>query len=161
MQAAAYQGHEEIVRILIFSGSFLEPPDPYGRTLLWWAAAGGNLAIVEALLNQQHIDPQLADRFGRKPSWIAMKKGHVAVCKLLDVSVEEIDTERKASLKVTDESDFNFSFECGICMLRFPIPVRRYHCNLCFSPGLIVCEDCKKRGATCMKTGHALIEPED
>ncbi|KAH9876213.1 hypothetical protein J1614_004092, partial [Plenodomus biglobosus] len=159
MQAAAYEGHEETFRILIFSSSFLEPHDPYGRTLLWWAAAVGNPATVEALINQQRIDPQLADRFGRKPSWIAMKKGHVAVCKLLGVSDEEIDTERNASPKVSDKFEDRAHYECDVCTIRFPLHVRHYYCSICNGKRWFVCEDCKRRGATC-RMGHALVEAE-
>ncbi|KAJ8107873.1 hypothetical protein OPT61_g8568 [Boeremia exigua] len=80
--AAAYGGHTETLKLLVRSGS-TQLQDCYGRTLLWWAAAGGKTGTVETLIHQHNIDPERADNFGRKPLWIAVKKGHGAVSGLL------------------------------------------------------------------------------
>ncbi|KAJ8108903.1 hypothetical protein OPT61_g7845 [Boeremia exigua] len=95
--AAAYGGHTETLKLLVRSGS-TQLQDCYGRTLLWWAAAGGKTGTVETLIHQHNIDPERADNFGRKPLWIAVKKGHGAVSGLLqtcgELPVESTPLER-------------------------------------------------------------------
>ncbi|KAF2623587.1 ankyrin [Macroventuria anomochaeta] len=155
MHAAAYGGHKEALELLISSGSISQLQDYYGRTLLWWAAAGGNIATVEALINQHNVDPQTADRFGRKPFWIATKKGHGAVSKLLNGYIDETDTERKASTKVNNDQP---CLECDVCTSSIPTSARHYHCNFCTGGDWDVCEDCRKTEATCVEPSHTLVK---
>ncbi|KAK1918627.1 hypothetical protein CFE70_001353 [Pyrenophora teres f. teres 0-1] len=117
LHAAAYGGHEQLLELLISKYSISRLQDYYGRTLLWWAAAGGNIATVETLMNQHNINPQTADRFGRKPSWIATKKRHGAISALLNGYIGEIDKEQEASPKVSNE---NSHLKCDVCTSSIP-----------------------------------------
>jgi ankyrin repeat protein len=155
LSAAAYGGHEEVLELLISNCSISRVQDYYGRTLLWWAAAGGNIATVEILMNQHDIDSQEADRYGRKPSWIARKKGYGAVAILLDGWGEETDKEQEASPRVSNNPP---RLECDVCTSSIPTIARHYHCNLCNSGDWDVCEDCRNMGATCMEAAHTLVE---
>jgi ankyrin repeat protein len=155
LSAAAYGGHEEVLELLISNCSISRVQDYYGRTLLWWAAAGGNIATVEILMNQHNIDSQEADRYGRKPSWIATKKGHGAVAILLDGWGEETDKKQEASPRVSNNPP---RLECDVCTSSIPTIARHYHCNLCNSGDWDVCEDCRKMGATCMESAHTLVD---
>ncbi|CAN9361213.1 unnamed protein product [Alternaria alternata] len=155
LYAAAYGGHEELLEFLISNHSVQQLHDYYDRTLLWWAAAGGDTATVETLINQHNIDSQEADRYGRKPSWIATKKGHGAVAILLDGWSEETDKEQKASPRVSNNPP---RLECDVCTSSIPISARHYHCKLCIGGDWDVCEDCRKMGATCMESAHTLVE---
>jgi ankyrin repeat protein len=57
MHAAAYRGYTEVLELLTISSSISQLQDYYGRALLWWAAAGGKTTTVEAILNQDNINP--------------------------------------------------------------------------------------------------------
>ncbi|KAI2483801.1 Ank-2 multi-domain protein [Pyrenophora tritici-repentis] len=155
LQAAAYGGHEQLLELLISNYSISRLQDYYGRTLLWWAAAGGNIATVETLINQHNIDPQAADRFGRKPSWIATKKGHGAISALLNGYVGETDKEQEASPKVSNDDSH---LKCDVCTLSIPKSAHHYHCNVCAGGDWDVCEDCTTTGATCVELAHTLVE---
>lgn len=80
--AAAYAGHTENLQLLIASDS-THLQDCYGRTLLWWAASGGKTTTAGTLIYQYIIHPKGVDNFGRKPLWIAVKKSHGAMSRLL------------------------------------------------------------------------------
>ncbi|CAA9959481.1 Arp Ankyrin repeat protein [Pyrenophora teres f. maculata] len=155
LQAASYGGHEQLLELLISNYIISRLQDYYGRTLIWWAAAGGNIATVETLINQHNIDPQTADRFGRKPSWIATKKGHDAISALLNGYVGETDKEQEASLKVSNDDSH---LQCDVCTSTIPKSAHHYHCNVCAGGDWDVCEDCTKTGATCVELAHTLVE---
>ncbi|KAF2628860.1 hypothetical protein BU25DRAFT_390834 [Macroventuria anomochaeta] len=155
MYAAAYGGHKETLGILILRGNIPQLQDNHGRTLLWWAAAGGDIATVEALINKHNIDPQTADRFGRKPFWIATKKGHSAVSKLLNGYGGDTNGEGVTS---RDSSNDWSPMECDVCLTRIPTSECHYHCSLCIGGDWDVCEDCRRRGATCMEMAHTLVK---
>ena len=118
------------------------------------AAAGGITVTVESLINQHNIDPQIADRFGRKPFWIAMKKGHDAVSKLLYGYGGEPGTVQIASL---DSSNDQPCLECDVCTSNIHTNVYHYHCTLCAGGNWDVCEDCKMSGAACVEMAHASV----
>jgi ankyrin repeat protein len=155
MHAAAYTGHTEILDLLITNCSISQLQDYYGRTLLWWAAAGGEIATVEALIHKHNIDPQTADNLGRRPSWIASKKGHSAASKLLQAHVGEPNTSPTA---LSSGNHYQSGLECSVCTSSIPENISYYHCNLCDTGDWDVCEDCRKYGATCLETGHVLVE---
>ena len=155
LHAAAYIGHTGTLGLLITSGNISQLQDYYGRTLLWWAAAGGKTATVKALINKHNIDPQTADSFGRKPSWIAAKKGHGAVSKLLQTYDGKPNTSPTAP---SNGSHTQPRLECDVCTSSISESVYHYHCNLCFGGDWDVCEDCRKCGATCVETAHILVK---
>ncbi|KAF1926121.1 uncharacterized protein M421DRAFT_68272 [Didymella exigua CBS 183.55] len=156
LQATAYGGHKQLLELLISNYSISRLQDHYGRTLLWWAAAGGNIATVETLINLHNIDPQTADRFGRKPSWIAAKKGHGAVSILLNGYAGETDKELRVKPSPTVSND-QPRLECDVCTSHIPTSARHYHCNVCAGGDWDVCEDCRKTGATCLKPAHTIV----
>ncbi|KAI1533400.1 fibronectin type 3 and ankyrin repeat domain protein 1, partial [Pyrenophora tritici-repentis] len=76
LQAASYFGESAVLKLLVLKHDFTQLQDPYDRTLLWWAAAGGHSKTVQVLVNQHNYDPQIPDKFGRTPCEIATRKGH-------------------------------------------------------------------------------------
>jgi ankyrin repeat protein len=155
LQAAAYGGQKHLLELLISKYSISQLHDHYGRTLLWWAAAGGNIGTVETLINQHDIDPQVADTFGRRPSWIAKKKGHGAVSKLLEGYRGEIDQELEMSPKFSNDQWF---LECDVCTSNIPASACHYHCNVCAGGDWDMCADCRMTGASCVKPVHTLVK---
>jgi ankyrin repeat protein len=160
MQVAAYRGHTEVLELLTTRGSISQLQDYYGRTLLWWAAAGGKTTTVEAILNHHNISPQTADNLGRKPSWIAAKKGYDALSKFLQAYKGEPNTGQRAPYDWSNnEPGLNQpSRECDVCTSSIPRTVSYYHCNLCAGGDWDVCEDCRKCGATCPEASHILVK---
>jgi ankyrin repeat protein len=92
VHAAAYGGHTEMLDLLITNCSISQLQDYYGRIPLWWAAAGGETATIEALIHKHNIDLRTADNLGRRLFWIASKKGHSTASKLLQAYVGEPNT---------------------------------------------------------------------
>ncbi|KAH7093338.1 ankyrin repeat domain-containing protein [Paraphoma chrysanthemicola] len=156
MHAAAYEGHTELLDLLITNSSSSLPQDYYGRTLLWLAAAGGHAATVEALIHKHNMDPRTADNLGRNPSWIAGKKGHGVVLKLL----QGYDGEPNAGQAAASDRRYDQSrLLCDVCTSSIPRGVSYYHCDHCSGGDWNVCDDCIKCGATCMDTTHVLVKP--
>ncbi|CAN9326560.1 unnamed protein product [Alternaria alternata] len=83
LYAAAYAGNNGVLERLIERDSIRQLHDSYGRTLLWWAAAGGQTTTVQVLISRYNYNSRIADKFGRTPLWIATKKGHRAVSEFL------------------------------------------------------------------------------
>jgi ankyrin repeat protein len=153
--AAAYRGHTKVLELLFLKDTVLQLQDCYGRSLLWWAAAGGNTATIEALISQYHFDPRTTDKFGRTPLWIATRKGHEAVSKLLSDKCGETDTERTLSSESNGDQQ---RMECDVCTSSIKITAFHYHCRLCADGDWDVCEDCKTRGASCAEATHTLVK---
>jgi ankyrin repeat protein len=160
MHVAAYRGHTEVLELLTTRGSISQLQDYYGRTLLWWTAAGGKTTTVEAILTHHNISPQTADNLGRKPSWIAAKKGHDALSKFLHAYNGEPNTGQRAPYDWSNnEPGLNQpSRERDVCTSSIPRTVSYYHCNLCAGGDWDVCEDCRKCGATCPEASHILVK---
>ncbi|KAJ5719182.1 hypothetical protein N7493_007637 [Penicillium malachiteum] len=86
LQAAAQNGHIEVVRMLIAVNSLSNaPPAPYGgRTALQAAAEGGHLEIVKILLADGHdVNGLPAPYSGRTALQVAAERGHVAIVEVL------------------------------------------------------------------------------
>ncbi|EUC31762.1 hypothetical protein COCCADRAFT_38175 [Bipolaris zeicola 26-R-13] len=81
LYTASVEGHEQILLVSKIDNTQLQ--DPYNRTLLWWAAAGGQSHTTIVLVSQYHHDLQITDKFGRSPLWIATKKSHREVLEFL------------------------------------------------------------------------------
>lgn len=93
--------------------------------------------------------------FGRKPSWIAVKKGHGAVSTLLLTHDRESNIAPIALYK-TDSNEP--SLECDVCTSRISRAAFHFHCNLCAGGDWDICEVCRECGATCMETAHVLVK---
>lgn len=132
--------------------------DRYGRTLLWWAAAGGDIATVEALVAQYNFNPRAPNKFGQTPFWIASKKGHAAVSDFLNKEYEETDTigiEQQVSLERDNDQS---SIICYVCTSNIGMTMFHYHCRHCAGGNWYMCEDCKGRGAFCEDSTHPLLK---
>lgn len=60
----------------------LQEPDYSGRTALHFAAAAGQIRVAKYLL-ENGANPQLSDKWGRRPYDDAKANGHQAICDLL------------------------------------------------------------------------------
>lgn len=83
LQSAAWQGHMEIVRMLLEQGAIVDHTCNQGATALCIAAQEGHEQVVRVLLefgaNSDH-----ADQFNRTAMRVALKNGHADVVKLLE-----------------------------------------------------------------------------
>ncbi|KAF2174831.1 hypothetical protein K469DRAFT_613016, partial [Zopfia rhizophila CBS 207.26] len=134
--------------------------DYFGRTLLWWAAAGGQEAIVKLLLMKYHSDPGLADNFSRTPLSIAARKGQHAVVKLLlekheenDIAIPNENMNMASALNADDQNNII----CDICTLEIPAVDLDYHCGVCGNGDWDICQECIASGAFCMEDTHKLV----
>jgi hypothetical protein len=97
---AVKSGNSEEVKELIESGAEINQEDKQGWTPLSWAAARGNLAVVELLL-QNSADPLRVGNDLRTAQMIALAAGHAEVVKRLRQAEAEAnggqaeETERK------------------------------------------------------------------
>jgi hypothetical protein len=156
LQAASFGGHKDLVKLLISRLDItLQSQDLYGRTLLWWAAAGGDIATIETLIRQYNFDPREPDKYGRTPFWIATKKGHDAASKLLWEECEETSTGRPAPIKIDNNQR---GILCDVCTSCTIAPAFHYHCYLCAGGDWDMCEDCKASGACCADAAHILVK---
>jgi ankyrin repeat protein len=155
LHAAAYTGNRTVLALLISEVSIMQLQDPYDRTLLWWAAAGGQASTVQVLISQYNYDSRVADKFGRTPFWIATKKGHHAVSELL--SNDYIPTVHE-QMAPPSHGDAPGSLECDVCTSSITTTDLHYHCRQCFNGDWDVCEDCKSRGAFCAERTHILVK---
>lgn len=157
LQAAAYAGHDYILRRWMKIASPQQLTDPYDRTILWWAAAGDQITTVRLLISQYNQDPRVPDKFGCTPLWIATKKGHDAVSEFL---LEEFGTPGSGQRPLPDHSvvqDPSRMF-CDVCTSIITETGFYYHCRHCSGGYWDVCEDCKRRGAYCSDQAHILIK---
>jgi hypothetical protein len=155
LQAAAYAGNTEVLERLIEKDSISQLQDPYDRTLLWWAAAGGQSTTVQVLISRYNYDSRIADKFGRTPLWIATKKGHYAVSELLFEECGPTDPGQTAS---PDHRDDLGSMQCDVCTSSIRATDFHYHCQHCSNGDWDVCEDCRVRGAFCAEETHILVK---
>ena len=79
---AVWNGHREVVRILVNAGADKETRDGHGDTPLHIAVSRGHSAIVELLI-KAGADKETRDGHGDTPLHIAVSHGHSAIVKLL------------------------------------------------------------------------------
>jgi ankyrin repeat protein len=161
MSLASFHGHSSILQLLLsLSGVTAHPSDIYGRTLLWWAAAGGQADTVDLLIKQYYLDPREADTCGRTPLCIAAKKGHKAVSKLLSEECIKVDPtamstfERQVPSKSVEDQS---SIYCDVCTSAIKADHFHYHCGICAGGDWDICEDCQMKGAPCLDVMHILV----
>lgn len=76
-------GHVEVSRLLVTSGAKVNStPCPWGLCPVGMAAAQGNMALVEMLL-QWKADANMCSSSGNAPLMRAASNGHLSVCKVL------------------------------------------------------------------------------
>lgn len=78
LHVAAYFGLERTVRLLRLKS---EPniKDQFGRTPIFWASINGYEAVVNALLENDAVDPECEDDDGRTPLFFASRHGHAKI----------------------------------------------------------------------------------
>ena len=156
LQAAVHWGYKDVYKLLISRlGITLPVQDPYGRSLLWWAAAGGQVDTVETLIREYNFDPGAPDKFGRTPFWIAVKNGHDAVVKLLWEECGETSIERPVLVKTKLDQAI---MVCDVCTSLLIAANMHYHCYICDDGDWDMCEDCKASGASCTNPKHTLVK---
>ncbi|KAI1577402.1 vegetative incompatibility protein HET-E-1 [Pyrenophora tritici-repentis] len=155
LQAASYFGESAVLKLLVLKHDFTQLQDPYDRTLLWWAAAGGHSKTVQVLVNQHNYDPQIPDKFGRTPCEIATRKGHSAVSKLFS---KEGGLTSPVEAALPDSSKSLGSAECDVCTSVISSTDVYYYCRHCSQGDWYVCEDCRTRGAICADKAHILVK---
>ncbi|HLP34849.1 MAG TPA: ankyrin repeat domain-containing protein [Amoebophilaceae bacterium] len=85
----------EIVRLLLTYKVPLNAQDQVKRTALHYAAYGGDVKIIELLL-EKGADPSLLDQEGHAPLWYAQQKQHKeAIALLTEKTQEEKHTETR------------------------------------------------------------------
>ena len=99
LHIAAWQGEEEIVRLLLeYQAISANHADSLGRTPLLWAARGGHSKIVSILLNRLPREPELAQMLSDSLE-VAAFRGHEAVVHLqLENGAAKSVIERKNAL---------------------------------------------------------------
>jgi ankyrin repeat protein len=92
---------EVLFTFFLETGKFmLDSKDKDRRTLLSWAAARGNEAIVKLLLATDRVDPDSKDNYGQTPLSWAAENGNVAIVKLL-LANDRVDPDSKNSFGQT------------------------------------------------------------
>jgi ankyrin repeat protein len=153
--AAAFSGHLEVLNLLMSKHSTIPLHDHHGRSLLWWAAAGGDKATVDALVSNYKFDPQKPNNYGQTPLWIASKRGHVAVSKFLSAKCGVTDIQLPLSPKSDEEQDSGL---CHVCTSYIKEEEIYFKCSECTRGNRHVCANCKERGAYCEDVTHVLVE---
>ncbi|KAI1458536.1 hypothetical protein F4805DRAFT_474124 [Annulohypoxylon moriforme] len=84
LHLATYFDLQGAVQLLYESGHNVDPKNIYGETPLMWAAAKGNEAMVEQLLDLG-ADSRMEDKYGKPPIFFAADKNHSSIMELLSV----------------------------------------------------------------------------
>lgn len=128
LHAAAFHGENEVLQLLISRYDISQLQDPYSRSLLWWAAAGGQASTVRLLMEDHKLDDQIPDKFGRTPLGIAQKKRYSAVLKIF--SREDTVTALVQAMLLPDEENW-ISVRCSVCTLLIVYLGTYYYCSSC------------------------------
>lgn len=82
LMSAAFNGHEELARLLISQGAKVRAVEGGANTPLHWAAFAGRLDCCQ-LLVAQHADLDAPSKFGWTPLYQAVARNHLAVAEFL------------------------------------------------------------------------------
>lgn len=80
---AAYKGHADLIRLLMYSGVDLEKRDNFGSTPLHLACLSGNINCVRILCQKRQLDLEPQDQNGKTPIMLAFSHQNHEVVKLL------------------------------------------------------------------------------
>lgn len=80
---AAYKGHPDSMRLLMYSGVDLQKTDNFGSTPLHLACLSGNMTCVRILSEKNNLDLEPKDKNGKTPLMLAQSHRHGDVVKLL------------------------------------------------------------------------------
>ncbi|USP72913.1 vegetative incompatibility protein HET-E-1 [Curvularia clavata] len=115
VNVAAYLGEIAVLKLLLMNVDIAQLQDPYGRSPLWWAAAGGWIEPVRILMDEYNQDPRIPDKFGRTPLDIATRKRNTAVWEILSQANGVVDSEQ--ALLPPDSGDEWWPVMCNIALL--------------------------------------------
>jgi hypothetical protein len=155
LHAAVYGGHIQVFQFLMLRSFPMLPHDRCGRTLLWWAAAGGDTATVKVLTAQYNFDPRIPNKLGQTPLWIALRKGHVAVSEFLSKECGATHLQQQA---LSASNSNRTAVICDICTLDVKKSSVYYHCGYCLGGDWDMCADCEGRGAICEDATHSVVK---
>ena len=94
LSLASFEGHKELIELLIEKVLEIDSADRYGRNALHIASLEGDRLVVEILISRgAEID--LADKYGRTPLCIVSYEGHKEVVELLISNGARIDLSDK------------------------------------------------------------------
>ncbi|KAK7097163.1 uncharacterized protein [Littorina saxatilis] len=80
---AAFKGHSELMRLLIYSGFNPRQKDNYWQTPLHLACINGNITAVKELCEQDGVEIDLADKNGKTPLMLAVGRKHDQIIRYL------------------------------------------------------------------------------
>ncbi|XP_046558384.1 ankyrin-2-like isoform X2 [Haliotis rubra] len=105
LMVAAYQGHRDVVELLVTKGADLTSVDKGGDTVLHAACRAGDISIVKFVLSKDELDVNSSDKSGMTPAMSAARWGYLDVVKLL--------LRRGAKMQlVDDEGDTILHYAC-------------------------------------------------
>lgn len=81
---AAYKGHPELIKLLMYSGVDLQKPDYFGSTPLHLACLSGNVSCVKILCQKSKIELGPRDKNGKTPLQLAKSHRHSDVVGILE-----------------------------------------------------------------------------
>lgn len=96
LMLASFNGHSEIVKILIEAGALVQTKDATGRTALMYASTGTDTATVKLLLSKgAEVNEADSDEHFTPLMWAAAEGG-TEICRLLleagaDTSMKDVD----------------------------------------------------------------------
>jgi len=109
----------------------------------------------------KNIDPASKDKFGRTPLWLAAKKGHPRVVKLIverckrngiGIPFEDLVVARHPA------EGHQCSRICDICTLGILDADPYHNCRICRYGDFDICQECIARGAFCLDYLHKLVK---
>ena len=80
---AAYKGHAELIRLLMYSGVDLQKPDYFGSTPLHLACLSRNVSCVKILCEKSKIELEPRDKNGKTPLQLAKSHRHSEIVRIL------------------------------------------------------------------------------
>ena len=89
---AAAMGNLVQVQVLLAAGIEVNTQNNIGYTALYWAAMGGQLALVQALLAAPHIQVNTQDNLGITALHMAADQGHLEVVQALLAAGAQVNT---------------------------------------------------------------------
>ncbi len=97
LMLAAFNGHDEVVEVLLKFQAIVHAQDLLGHTALHWAAEAGRISTTKALL-EGHASVDAKNKAGFTPLYLATARRHLGVVLLL------IDNGANLNLAATDGS---------------------------------------------------------
>ena len=80
---AAYKGHADLIRLLMYSGVDMQKPDYFGSTPLHLACLSGHVSCVRILCEKSKIELEPKDKNGKTPLQLAKSHRHAEIVRIL------------------------------------------------------------------------------